>query len=176
MSISAITVPWNAAWSSEEQFEVRPCRWADGRSAMWMPHSPGVGMPVFAKPHFVRQRRSIVQMLCTVCGEPTPKNDRWWFALGEYRDEWFMTTEAPVHRVCADHALIKCPHLRRNNCAPDLTPFPSGHTVIAALVGGEQFEKDFGLNLNGRTVIGALKIAWPRDRIRVVVNREKVVA
>ncbi len=63
-----IKVPWNAGWSSEARYEVRPCRWVGGRLALWSPHTPGVGKPIFAKPHMVRQRRSIAEMRCTVCG------------------------------------------------------------------------------------------------------------
>lgn len=75
-------VPWNASWSSEDRYEIRPCRWVGGKMALWSPHAPGVGKPIFAKPHMVRQRRSIAEMRCTVCGERTPLNDRWWFRLG----------------------------------------------------------------------------------------------
>ena len=163
-----ITVPWNAQWSGEVAYEIRPCRWAGGQLAIWSPHRPGVGRPIFAKPHSVRQRQSIAQMLCTVCGEPTPQNDRWWFALGEYREGWFMTTEAPVHRVCADLALVKCPHLQKNECAPDLARFPGGYSILSSIVGGPATENDYGVKINGRRVIGALKFAWPQDRIRVI--------
>src|SRR5437870_2261512 len=97
-------VPWNAAWSGELRYEVRPCRWAGGNLALWSPHAPGDGKPVFAKPHMVRQRRSIAEMRCTVCGERTIAPDRWWFKLGSFAEGWFMTTEAPVHRTCAEFA------------------------------------------------------------------------
>ena len=163
-----VTVPWNAAWSDEERYEVRPCRYAEGRLAMWMPNSPGSGRPMFARPHFVRQRRSIAMLICTVCGEPTPQDNRWWFAMGDYMDRWFATTEAPVHRACAELALEKCPHLRRNKCVGDLSKFPDGAQVLAAIVGGDLFEKDFGIKLNGRQVVGHLKLAWPREQINIV--------
>lgn len=152
------TVPWNAGWSSEESYEVRPCRWAGGKLALWSPHSPGVGRPVFARPHMVRQRKSIVRMLCTVCGDPTPPADRWWFKLAHQQEGYLMTTEAPVHRRCAEHALTVCPHLRgREN---DLSRFPSGFVVLSALIGGPATDRDFGVNIAGRTVVGHLKIAW----------------
>lgn len=160
--------PWNAMWTSEARYELRPCRWAGGTLAIWMPHSPGEGQPLFAKPHIVRQRRSIAQMLCTVCGKPTLAKDRWWFALGEYRGDWYTTTEAPVHRHCAEFALTVCPHLRRKEAAQDLTPFPSGYSIMQTLVGGHKVEEDFALKLNGRRVVGSLKFAWPRDQVRVI--------
>ena len=91
----ARNVPWNAAWSSEEHFEIRNCRWAQGRLAVWQPNTPDMGAPLFAKPHHVRQRRSIAQMLCTVCGNPTKRGDRWWFQHGQEHESHWMTTQAP---------------------------------------------------------------------------------
>jgi hypothetical protein len=87
----------------------------------------------------VRQRRSIAEMRCTVCGERTPLDDRWWFRLGHQREGWFMTTEAPVHRACADLALQHCPHLR-SRCF-DLEPMPSGYSILKAMVGGSVSER-----------------------------------
>ncbi|WP_025294185.1 hypothetical protein [Sphingomonas sanxanigenens] len=163
-----IAVPWNASWSSEEHYEIRPCRWVGMRRAMWMPHTPGVGRPIFAKPHQVRQRRSIAEMRCTVCGEKTPEGDRWWFQLGEVREGWFMTTEAPVHRRCADFALTVCPHLRGQE--DRLEPMPGGFRILSSLIGGPAVERDFGFTIRpGERVIGALKIAWKEKFMRRAV-------
>ena len=93
--------PWNAAWSGEERFEIRRCRFAENQLAVWQEHRPGSGKPQFAEPHIVRQRRSIAEWRCTVCGERTCQDDRWWFEHGQIHEGWFMTTEAPVHRACA---------------------------------------------------------------------------
>jgi len=153
-------VPWNAAWSSEMAYEIRTCRFAAGRKAVWQPHTPGVGEPIFAKPHNVRQRRAIFEMRCTVCGERTPEDDRWWFKLGAIQDGWFLTTEAPVHRACADFASKVCPHLRGRD--GDLEPFPHGARVISAIVGGPAVEQDFHIRISPHeTVIGSLKLGWP---------------
>lgn len=159
-----IAVPWNAAWSSEGRHEIRPCKYVGGALAVWSPHSPGIGRPIFAKPHMVRQRMSIAKMLCTVCGNPTPKDGRWWFALGQFQEGWFMTTEAPVHRACADLALEKCPHLQRTNGAGTLARFPAGYSILSAVLGGSLTDDDFGLKIAGRRVVGHLKIGWPEDR------------
>lgn len=154
-------VPWNAAWTAEERYEIRPCRWADGRAALWMPHRPGHGKPIFAKPRMVRQRRSVAEMLCTVCDEHTPRYDRWWFKLGRVTEGMFMTTEAPVHRACAERALVLCPHLR--NREADLVPFPDGYKIAAAIIGGPATERDFNIRIRpGQTVVGHLKFAWSR--------------
>lgn len=153
-------VPWNAAWSGEDLYGIRPCRWAGGELAVWQRHSPGEGKPLFAKPHVVRQRRSIAELRCTVCGERTPPGDRWWFRLGAPQDGLFMTTEAPVHHACALRALRLCPHLRGREDA--LAPFPAGYRILSAIVGGPAMAADFGLTIPpGRRVIGSLKLAWP---------------
>lgn len=156
--------PWNASWTGEDRYEVRPCRWVGGRLALWSPHAPGEGRPVFAKPHMVRQRRSIVEMRCTVCGEKTPPDDRWWFGLGQPLDggPTWGTTEAPVHRACADTAMRACPHLRNLGAAPSF--FPSGWAIVSAIVGGAATDADFGVKINGRRVVGHLKFAWPTER------------
>lgn len=163
-----IEAPWNASWSGERPFGVRPCRWANDRPALWQPHNPGCGRPLFAVPHMVRQRMSIVRLICTVCGGPTPPDDRWWFGLGEYVGDYYMSTEAPVHRLCADHALNVCPHLKKQNCAGDLARFPAGHQVIASMIGGDLVEKDFGVTLRGRSIVGALKLGWQKSSMRVI--------
>lgn len=156
-------IPWNAAWTSEHRYEVRPCRWVQGALALWCPHTPGEGRPVFARPHMVRQRRSIAEMRCTVCGGLTPPADRWWFKLGRLQEGWFMTTEAPVHRACADHALTLCPHLRGREA--DLERMPGDYSILSAIVGGPATDADFGVRIQGRKVIGALKLAWPEGRV-----------
>lgn len=154
-----ITVPWNAAWSSEMRYEIRPCRWVQGNLAIWQPHTPGEGKPIFAKPHNVRQRRSIAEMRCTVCGEKTPENDRWWFKLGRFQEGWFMTTEAPVHHACAEFALTVCPHLKGREA--DLEPMPGNSYVLKAIVGGPAVETDFAVRPHpNQKVVGSLKIAW----------------
>ena len=159
------SVPWNAAWTGEDRYEIRPCRWAGGRLALWSPHAPGSGKPVFAKPHMVRQRRSIAEMRCTVCGELTPTADRWWFKLGNLVDRHFMTTEAPVHRACADFALTVCPHLRGREA--ELEPLPGGYVIASAIVGGPAVDRDFGIRFDpARKIIGSLKLAWPASQIR----------
>lgn len=152
-------VPWNASWTGENSYEVRNCRWAGGKPALWSPHAPADGKPIFAKPHMVRQRRSVAEYRCTVCGEKTVATDRWWFRLGDRIDGWaFATTEAPVHRVCADLAMKVCPHLQSLGNGPVRWDHPSA--VVSAIVGGAVTDSDFGLNLHGRKVIGHLKFVW----------------
>lgn len=115
----------------------------------------------------VRQRQSIAELRCTVCGEKTPEHDRWWFKLGDFIENnlWFATTEAPVHRVCAEHALKVCPHLRGRE--DDLEPLPGGARLSVVIVGGPATERDFGLKIRSQGVVGHLKLVWPAKRFRV---------
>lgn len=153
-------VPWNAAWSGEDRHEVRPCRFAAGELAVWQSFKPGEGRPIFAAPHMVRQRRSIAELRCTVCGERTAESDRWWFPIGSWRHGWWVSTESPVHLKCADLAAHACPFLRTKGVAP--IRMPEGWSILAALVAGEGLERDFGIRVNGRRIIGHLKLAWRR--------------
>jgi len=141
---------------------IRPCRHVGGSLAIWAPHKPGEGRPIFAKPHMVRQRKSIAEMRCTVCGERTEYPDRWWFPRGNWQDGWWMSTEAPVHLACADLARHACPVLRR--AGDDPIRFPPGSTVLSAIVGGHATDEDFGVRIGGRRVVGHLKLAWRRPR------------
>ncbi|WP_267433821.1 hypothetical protein [Sphingomonas sp. GM_Shp_1] len=114
----------------------------------------------------VRQRRSIAEMRCTVCGDRTLPSDRWWFRLGRVQEGFFMTTEAPVHRACADYALTVCPHLRGRD--RDLERMPGGYQVLSAIIGGPAVDRDFGLRVDpARGIIGSLKIAWPASRLGI---------
>lgn len=151
-------VPWNAAWTGEDRYEIRPCRYANNALAIWSPFLPGKGKPLFAKPHMVRQRKSIKEMRCTVCGERTQVGDRWWFPRGAWTEGWFLSTEAPVHMACADLARQACPRLRKDG--EDPIPFPGGETVLSAIVGGHLTDEDFGVRIAGRRVVGHLKLGW----------------
>jgi hypothetical protein len=77
------------------------------------------------------------------------------------------TTEAPVHRVCADYALTVCPHLRGRDA--DLERLPSGFSILSAIVGGPAVADDFGLQIDpARKIIGSMKLAWPASQVRWV--------
>lgn len=161
----SLTVPWNAAWTGEMSFEVRFCRFVGGALALHQKWAPGDGRPLFAKPHMVRQRRSVAEFLCTVCGKKTQSFDRFWFQHGEFREGLFMTVEAPVHKKCGELALQHCPHLKER--AAQLEEFPGNWKIVAALLEEKTVDPDFGVKLNGRKVIGALKFAWPERLVKV---------
>lgn len=155
--------PWNASWTAEQPYEVRPCRYAGNRLALWQPFKPGEGKPLFAVPHAVRQRKSIAERRCTVCGERTEAGARVFFPRGSWIIErgvmFWATTEAPVHPFCAELALKVCPRLREDG--REAIPFPENATILLSLIGGPAVEADFGLKIPiERPVVGSLKIAF----------------
>jgi hypothetical protein len=114
--------------------------------------APGQGKPLYSRNHLFRQRKSVREMLCPMCGEPTRAGDRWsqtghWTTAGELRakglSHWVPPDYAddkplfdagaiaPLHRACAERALAHCPHL--NGMADhELKAFP-GAWIVAAL-------------------------------------------
>lgn len=170
-------VPWNASWSDEQVFEIRNCRYARGLPAIHQLHAPQSGRPIFALPHAVRQRRSIAEMRCTVCGQPTHAGDQWTFGHGAERDGYFMTREAPVHRDCADQALSLCPHLQS---LPEERqrpfPLPPKPSIALSVLDPDHLLLDYGLEAGSRSVIGEAKLIWPAHLYADHLRREGMVA
>jgi hypothetical protein len=149
MSLSRLKVgadvPWVTSWTGEPHSDVRPCDAARGRLAVMQAERPGHGRPLYSRNHLIRQRRSVVRMLCPMCGGATAEDDRWsqtgrYTSAGalrlrgfapllprELKDAAVMLDAgaiAPLHRACAERALNHCPHLSQ---MPDhtLKPFPA---------------------------------------------------
>jgi hypothetical protein len=108
-------VPWITSWSGENEFGVRPCRWAGGERAVWQRHAPGDGVPLWKKRHMVRARQAIARQLCGVCGQHVPPDDRWLVPIGRYEPidgaVAYVLVEPASHRACLFHALALCPAL-----------------------------------------------------------------
>lgn len=147
-----VDVPWVTSWSSETVTGVAPCPSIDGGLAVGQAQSPGQGQPLYARNHLFRQRKSVREMLCPMCGAPTPDRDRWtqtgcWTTakavrakgLGvwlpaEFADDRPLLDAgaiAPLHRACALRALANCPHLKGMD-DHKLKVFP-GAWIVAAL-------------------------------------------
>lgn len=117
---AAMEVPWSAAWSGEQAFRLQPSRDFPGMTELDQKHAPGVGEPLFAAIHVTRQRRGMVDLLCHVCGTPTPRGDRHIFPVASgglvtLHDgtQQFGCNVPPMHRACSHRAFEACPHLSR---------------------------------------------------------------
>jgi hypothetical protein len=147
-----VDVPWVTSWSSEQVTGVSPCPSVDGALAIGQAEHPGKGRPLYSRNHLFRQRKSVREMRCPMCGEPTPDGDRWsqtgrWTTAGEIRARglgvWLPPefpdakalfdagAIAPLHRACAERALTHCPHLG-GMADHKLKAFP-GAWIVAAL-------------------------------------------
>jgi hypothetical protein len=127
-----LDVPWVTSWSEEAQLGVTRCPSVDGELAIAQLEKPGVGRPLYSRNHLFRQRRSVREMLCPMCGAATPDDDRWsqtaqpttagdlrvrgfgWALSADMADDQPLLNAgaiAPLHRACAEAALARCPHL-----------------------------------------------------------------
>jgi hypothetical protein len=159
-----IVVPWVTLWSEEDRPEVRPCRFANGFPALWMPHRPGVGTPVFKRKHPVRQRRAAALGLCETCGKPIADNDRWLFTHAltpGSRNGGRLVSELPACGACAERAPRLCPFLRRQGYRPVKLPagvkFQVGFNHLTA-----QALRDAGLGERG-VVLGQPHMLVPDE-------------
>jgi hypothetical protein len=114
--------PWVTRWSEEDQGEIRRCRFANNRLAVWYPQRPGQGQPLWKEKHPVRQRRAAYLHLCEICGNHMPPGDQWivspekaHYPVTTHDGPGIAVVEVPVHRRCAERASILCPHIRRHS-------------------------------------------------------------
>lgn len=133
---------------------VRPCPTVGGRPALTQVSNAGHGRPQYSKNHLVRQRQTVLKMLCPMCGEPTAPEDRWTQVARltpagllrragkapglsrEIEDRQVVLDAgsiAPLHRRCVDRSLRHCPHLK---ASPDVNvmPFPARWTILPLLI------------------------------------------
>jgi len=149
-----LDVPWVTSWTEEPVIGVRACPTVGGRPALLQTLNAGFGKPQYSKNHLVRQRQTVLRMLCPMCGEPTPPEDRWTQvaklapagllrragkAAGltrEIEDRRVVLDAgsiAPLHRRCVDRSLKYCPHLKSDPNV-NVMPFPARWTVLPLLI------------------------------------------
>ena len=158
MSVSrlqvGIDVPWVTSWSEEPFLGVRPCPTVGGRLAAHQTQRPGEGRPEYSRNHLVRQRRSVAEMLCPMCGAPTIEGDRWTqtarrtsvgamrvrgfgqLLLPELKDAAVVIDAgaiAPLHLACAERSMRQCPHLMAMETA-EIRPFPKTWVVAPLMI------------------------------------------
>ncbi len=150
-----VDVPWVTSWTGEAIDGATPCLTVGGRLALFQDQAPGVGKPQYSKNHLVRQRLSVVEMRCPMCGERTQEADRWTQiakrrTAGELRarggnirpdinDDQVLIDAgsiAPLHRRCVDRSMRYCPHLRASEDVL-IMRFPADWLVLPLLVRAE---------------------------------------
>ena len=113
-------IPWSVVWTGELSFRLQPSRDFPGMTEVDQKSAPGVGEPIFAAVHVTRQRRGMVDLLCHVCGKPTPRSDRYIFptaaggmvTLHDGAQQYGLNVP-PMHRACCVRARNACPHLQK---------------------------------------------------------------
>lgn len=147
-----VDVPWVTSWTAEAIGPVRRCPTVGGRLAISQQQRAGFGRPLYSQNHLLRQRQSIVQMLCPMCGTPTARDDRWLgtakrLCAGELRgaavdlpadvhDDQVVVDAgsiAPLHRTCAERSARRCPHLKAEGRGR-LVRFPKRRVLIPLIV------------------------------------------
>lgn len=149
-----VDVPWVTSWTEEPVVGVRLCPTVGGRPALVQVSHAGFGRPQYSKNHLVRQRETVLRMLCPMCGEPTAPDDRWTQvarltsagllrragkAAGltrEIEDRQVLLDAgsiAPLHRRCVDRSLMHCPHLKADPNV-NVMPFPASWAVLPLLI------------------------------------------
>lgn len=152
-----IDVPWVTGWTGEPTLGVRPCPSVGGALAIVQADSPGLGKPLYSQNHAVRQRVSVRDMLCPMCGQPTTAEDRWTqvahpVTAGRLRadgrglglpadlaDDIILIDAgaiAPLHRACVDRSLRYCPHLKADPNI-DVRRFPERWIVLPLMARAE---------------------------------------
>lgn len=120
-------VPFTVSWDSEERFSVGFCRYAQ-RRAILQAESPGIGKPLFGKPHSIRQRKTIAENRCDICGKSLKNRTRVSLshahpchnALIDGKGTGILQVEPLLHRECAAISMKHCPSLRRDIAAGSL--------------------------------------------------------
>lgn len=152
-----VDVPWVTSWTGEPTLGVHPCASVGGALAICQADRPGFGKPLYSQNHAVRQRLSVRDMRCPMCGQPTAADDRWtevahpvtagrlrargrgYGLAAELADDAVLIDAgaiAPLHRACVDRSLRYCPHLKADPHI-DVRKFPERWIVLPLMARAE---------------------------------------
>ncbi len=149
-----VDVPWVTSWTEEQMLGVRACPSVGGLPAICQAEQAGYGRPQYSKNHFVRQRLSVRHMLCPMCGQATPAEDRWTqiakrtsagalraagtgagltAAIPDDRVVINAGSIAPLHQACVERSLAHCPHLKADPNV-EVMAFPGKWVILPLTV------------------------------------------
>lgn len=115
-------VPYTASWSGEDRQFVGWCPHARAQ-ALRQCVVVGVGKPLFGKPHSDRQRETIADGRCDLCGKPLRNRTKVSLSHATERlnaapgGTGILQVEPLLHRECAAISMKFCPSLRRDVAA-----------------------------------------------------------
>ena len=183
-----VDVPWVTSWTGEPVLGVRPCPSVNGALAIVQADNAGHGKPLYSQNHAVRQRLSVRDMLCPMCGQPTTPEDRYTqvahpFTAGALRatgrggglpadieDDRVLIDAgaiAPLHKACSSRSLRYCPHLKADPNI-DVRPFPRSWVVLPLMARAEAPAQFFLAKAELRhqvPVIGFLQLCGLTDQL-----------
>jgi hypothetical protein len=147
LSYGNTPVPFTASWSGEERTFVGRCRFAKCE-AICQDEAPGTGQPIFARPHFVRQRQVIVQELCDLCGKPLRARTRVSLSHAAPRQNGarafdILQVEPLLHKDCAAVCLKFCPSLKRDISAGTLRVRQVLRSAVQFAISAPQFVGEY---------------------------------
>jgi len=183
-----VDVPWVTSWTGEPVLGVRPCPSVNGALAIVQASKAGHGKPLYSQNHAVRQRLTVRDMLCPMCGQPTTPEDRYTqvahpFTAGSLRaagrgralpaeieDDRVLVDAgaiAPLHKACSTRSLRYCPHLKAD---PDIDVrlFPRSWVVLPLMARAEAPAQLFLARAELRKevpVIGFLQLCGLTDQL-----------
>lgn len=118
-------VPHTVSWDKEDRFYVGRCEFAGGAMAICQSLDQGNGKPMFGKPHSQRQRQTIAQGRCDLCGTSLEHRTKVSLSHARLRQNGaegpcIMQVEPMLHKECAADSLRFCPSLKRDINADSL--------------------------------------------------------
>ncbi len=106
--VGALPVPWATQWKSSDTST--SITFTDRGRTVTCTCQPGKGTPVFGQPCPDRQRRAVIDRLCSICGTPIKPTSQCAFMVGESYPAGVLV-EPPTHPRCLSFALHACPVL-----------------------------------------------------------------
>lgn len=156
------------SWSSEEGLFVAHCRFSN-RLALCQQHSPGLGKPLFGKPHSIRQREAIAIGLCDLCGLPLKNRTKVSLSHARVRSNaadggtGILQVEPLLHKECAAESMKFCPSLKRDIASGALTVRQvSRYRVQFALMSPEYIHHYVPDYTDRKPIIGHAKVELMR--------------